>query len=110
MTQPNWLIGIATLFVVLTLVCGVLEGTYLGPGEIGLLKTLITWPGIWGIPTWIAAAWHMLWFDYACFYGDWLILKYAIFWPISVGLVVSYAALIFPQLISGLRSLIPGLR
>jgi hypothetical protein len=109
MTNPKWLIGIAAIFALFSLICGVLEGSYLGPNEVGRLAALMTWPGIMGIPTWIGNLWSMLWFDYACFHGGWLIIKYVFFWPVSIGLVVSYGALLLPYLVAGARSILSGL-
>lgn len=110
MTNPKWLIGIATAFVAMSLLCGLLEGSYLvGAGGIGValrLQTLITfpWPPLEFIP-WLKNFWGILTFDYSFFYGGWLIIKYALFWPISLGLIVSYVALIIPYIVTGLQSL-----
>lgn len=106
MTNPKWLIAIATLFVALTLVCGILEGSYLGAGHTSLLAEFIRPPIL--NPTammgWFGNLWNMLWFDYSMFHGGWAIFKYIFFWPISIGLVVSYGALLVQAAIVAIGS------
>jgi len=91
LTNPRWLIGILTTFGILTLISGILEGTYLGPGEVSLLQEFVRPPIFDPIKMieWFGTLWRVLWFDYSFFYGNWNIVKYVLFWPISAGVVVS---------------------
>ena len=105
MTNPKWLIGIAVAFVLMTLLSGVLEGGYLSGAAATRLQLLISMPFPPTI-SWISNLWGMLWFDYSFFHGGWVIFKYALFWPISFGLVVSYAFLLLQAMWSGVRGLV----
>jgi len=108
MTNPKWLTGILTLFVILTLFSGLLEGAYLGAGEVSKLRVLMS-PDFPPSLAWFSNVWGVLWFDYAFFHGSWVIFRYAIFWPITIGLLVSYGALLFQAVVVAFRSLIPRL-
>lgn len=112
LTNPKWLIGILTLFIMFTLISGLIEGAYLGPNEVTTLQNFVrpplTEPGkMW---TWLTEhVWDVLWFDYAFFSGGWVIFKYAIFWPISAGILVSYLALLVQAAIVAIRSVVGGI-
>jgi len=103
MTSPKWLIGILTAFVLLTLLNGILEGVYLGEGTVTRLQTLMSLPTSLA---WFSNLWGVLWFDYSFFHGGWIILKYALFWPISLGLLISYGALLVQSIIGGLGRIV----
>lgn len=101
--NPKWLIGLGTLFVVGTLLSGLLEQQYFGSNEAGVFYRLLTsykeiefTNPLIALGTFVSVAWTyikdiwaMFWWNYAFFEGSWEIVKYAIFWPISIGLVVS---------------------
>lgn len=112
LTNPKWIIGILTLFALLTLISGLIEGTYIGPNEVSTLQTFVRPPltdpsAMW---TWLTVTlWDVLWFDYAFFYGGWSIFKYALFWPISAGIVVSFLALLVQASIVAIRGVVGGL-
>ena len=111
MTEPKWLIAIATLFVAMSLICGVVEQTsYLSNDVPGLFQTLITPPSVAelvGLSFWdrIVSLWDMLWFNYSFFHGGWKIFQY-FFQCISLALIVSYGAAILQSLISAGASII----
>lgn len=95
----------------MSLVCGVTENVYLGNDVPGLFQILIAplSPAklmnpfiLWD---WFVNLWDMLWFNYSFFHGSWKIVQY-IFQCISLGLVVSFGALIIPSLLTAGRSLI----
>jgi len=106
MTNPKWLIAVLCIFVGCTIWCGVSEGVYLAGTDIaGRFGYFTTWPGWLGIPGWIINFFGILLFDYSFFHGDWVIVRYAIFMPIGIALIVSYGALLLPSILTGLRSL-----
>jgi len=86
-----------------TLLSGLLEQQYLGSAEAGVFYRLLTGykeieftnplvaVGTFVSVGWeyVKAIWTMFWWNYAFFEGTWGIVKYAIFWPISIGLIVS---------------------
>lgn len=112
MTNPKWLIGIATLFVACTLWSGICEGAYLGGTDLNtLFNTLIRLPAPWnpvGVWNWLMNLWAMFWFDYAFFHGDWVIVQ-TIFQCISLGVVVSYGAALLPTLIAAVGGVLGGI-
>jgi hypothetical protein len=106
MTNTKWLAAVLTLFVVCTLWCGVCEGSYLaGTNVASRLQYFMTWPGWTGLLGWVVNFFGILLFDYSFFHGDWLIVKYALFMPLGVAMIVSYAALLVPYLLTAVRSL-----
>jgi len=112
LTNPKWLIGIFMLFVVLTLISGVLEGTYLGTEETSLLRRAISPPleRPWALPKWfLDTVPSVLFFQYAFFHGEWRVFQYIFFWPISVGVMVSFGALLIQASIVAIRSVVGGL-
>jgi len=102
--KTSWFIGLFTLFIVLSLLSGIMELAYLGGSEdhSNVISTLMTAQidtstGLLGI-VWsslvltkdiIVAIWSALWFDYAFFTGQYQIIRWAFFIPLSIGLIVS---------------------
>lgn len=100
--KTSWFIGILVMFGVFTIISGVIEATTLGEDEVGLFKTLMTPPVIDSthplgvVFSVMSVAWDylknlfdILWFNYAFFQGQWLIIKYIFFLPISVAIIIS---------------------
>ena len=99
----KWIIGLMTAFIILSLLSGIIEMQYLGTSDAGILNSIITAPEVvsfnnplTAVYTFASFAWNMtkalwaaFWWDYAFFQGYWVIFKYAIFWPISVGIIVA---------------------
>jgi len=107
MTNPKWLIGLGTAFILLTLLSSTLEGAYISGTEVSRLSMFLNPHGLFTQPlTWLSNLWGMLWFDYSFFHGSWLIFKYALFWPISFGLIVSFGAQVALTVVSGIRGLV----
>jgi len=99
--------ALITLYVVGTMLSGIMEQTYFGGTEAARLTVLMTEPsfsssfGFLGTTVmlvdfaweWLVNLWSMLWWDYAFFQGQWLILKYAIFIPISIKIITGVVAM-----------------
>jgi len=99
----KWLVALMTAFIVLSLLSGIIEQEYLGNSTAGLLSQVITRPEVTEVnnpltfvATFVTQIWQILkvvWqaftWDYAFFDGYWAIVRYAIFMPISVGMIVS---------------------
>lgn len=100
MTNPKWLVGLMTIFIVFQVLCGLVEKTY---GVETTRLILLMKPSL--SVTYLQTFWDMLWFNYSFFHGGWEILKYVLFWPISIGLVISFVATIVMGLIGVLRGL-----
>lgn len=100
--KTSWMIGLVTLFVVLSIIAGVMEMNYLGTEGLSRLQMLMQ-PDVpaytnpigavsayftvgWG---YIQNLWGMFWFDYPMFTGVWGIVRYVIFLPVSIGVIVS---------------------
>jgi uncharacterized membrane-anchored protein YitT (DUF2179 family) len=91
-----------TVFIVLTILSGILEMTYVGTSEQNTLsqavRTLgsLKWDIIRIIPSAVIAAgvvvrliFAALFWDYSFWTGTWNIVRWAFFFPISVGFVFS---------------------
>ena len=101
--KSSWIIGLLVLYVVLAIISGMVEMTSpLAAGDINRIQTLMspTVPAytnplgaVFAYITWtadyIANLWGIFWFDYAFFTGSWALVRYAIFIPIGIGVVVS---------------------
>jgi hypothetical protein len=95
MQNSKWIIGLSSAFVLMTILSLILEGAY--GTESSLLLRLMQpafWPpgAAWDF---IKAVWQMLWFNYSFFYGPFNIVRWAVFVPISVGLVVALGVEVF---------------
>lgn len=106
--KTSWLIGIITLYILLQIASGIGELTYPGSAETNRLVALmnpdipVSTNPIGAVVAYITAGWHYIqnlwgcfWFDYSFFQGGWLMAKYAIFWPVSIGVVVSIVFAVF---------------
>ncbi len=109
----RYLVGLVMLFMVLSLIAGVSEMTYLSAGVNQatpltgsnvtsridkLLFEDIEWQEVKGLvavgivlvknaPSWFENLWNMIWFNYAMFQGSWQIVRWILFVPIGVGIV-----------------------
>lgn len=107
--KTSWIIGIFTMFILLSLISGILEAQYLGGQEdqVDTFTKLMSPPSftsmnplnvLWTVVTigwhYLTAFWDMLWFNYAFFTGGWTIIKWIVFFPISIGVVFSFISLI----------------
>jgi len=100
--KTSWFIGLLTLWGIFTVISGIIEMNTLGEAEVGVFQALMQ-PEIPEFTNPIGAVfafvnvawdylqnlWSVLWFDYAFFQGQWLYVKYIIFLPISISLVIS---------------------
>ena len=108
----TWLVGLAILWLIGSLISLTLEGSYIGQEaqydtngvQIGTVSTLdklmspefseMTNPisfvvGVFNIVwDYLGIIWNMLWWNYAMFTGVWAIFRY-VGWCISLGVVIS---------------------
>ncbi len=99
----KWTTAIITAFVLMTIVSGILEFTYLGVSEQGTIQNLLVsitrlnWSNVLLFPFSAFAALiyviriliaALLW-DYSFFTDAWQIVRYAVFMPISIGFIVA---------------------
>lgn len=102
MQNPKWVIGLASAFILLTIVSNILEGVWgTEATRLQILLAFDFWPPGQAVE-YLQNLWGLLWFDYSFFYGSYAIFRWAIFIPISVGLIVALGIEIF------LRFRIPG--
>jgi len=102
--KTSWFIGLFTLFITLSILSGIMEMVYLGGSEdhSNVISTLMTaqidtstgllgilWSSIILTKDIIVAIWAALWFDYAFFEGQYQIIRWAFFFPVSIGLIIS---------------------
>jgi hypothetical protein len=95
MQNPKWVIGLASAFVLMTVISGILEGVYgTGATRLQVLISPAFWPpsAAW---EYVKNLWAILTFDYSFFYGSWTIFRYAIFLPITVGLIAALGIEVF---------------
>ena len=112
LTNPKWLIGIFMLFAVLTVISGILEGTYLGTEETSLMRDAMSPPltNIFAMPGWLLRTVpRVIFFDYAFFHGEWRIFKYIFFWPIGIGVMASFCAILIQASIVAIRGVAGGI-
>lgn len=91
------------LFGILTIISGIIELGTMGAGELSTLQALME-PEVpeYTNPIGATAAymtvawdymqnlWDILWFNYAFFEGEWLLIKYIVFWPVSIGIIMTF--------------------
>lgn len=95
MSSPRWLIGIAIIWLVLTIFANVaeqtdiLQGTTTGENNMTVLDNLLSYrniesdspvgsvyQGLIATGGVLTAIWQMLWFDYPMFTGGWVLVRY----------------------------------
>jgi len=100
--STKWLIGLTTLFIILTIASNIIEQAYLGTGETGTIWNVmksfqainfsnpLTAVGgiIIAVIDLVKGIFAMLTFDYAFFTGVWEVFRW-LFMSISLGIVVS---------------------
>lgn len=101
MTNPKYIIGLFMLFGVCTIIMGIIEGIPYGSDETTKLYDLMKPSFSLG---YLGNLWDMFWFDYPFLTGNLLYVKYVIFWPMSIGLIVSFVV----GIVSGLGGLLRG--
>jgi len=102
--KASWIIGLWMLFIGGALLSGILEMQYLGGSESvsGVFNSLMSVPSLANLNfleivgavigivwNWIQAFWDMLWWNYAFFDDSWAIIKWILFYPLSVAMVVT---------------------
>jgi hypothetical protein len=98
----KWVIGLVAIFVLGSMLSGIMENVYLGAGgeQEGVIERLFSMPsfsgqGIFGVTetilvatvNWVGAFWDLLWWNYAFFTGFYAIIRYAVCFPISIGMI-----------------------
>lgn len=100
--SAKWFIGLVMLHILLTIISGICEMTSISAADIGRIQLLMQ-PDVpaytnpvgavfsYMTATWdyIENLWGIFWFDYAFFQGSWLYLRYCLFMPVSVGVIVT---------------------
>lgn len=106
--MSNKVTFVVMLWVILTFVSGVCEMEYVGTSEISRLQVLMTAPtftetaSVLGVVTsfvdfawdWFVNLFGILTWDFAFFQGQWQIVKYIMFIPVSIGLIAAIVAMI----------------
>ena len=92
MNNPKWTIGFIFLFVIFTVLSGIVEAEF--ATGMTKLETLfkISWSIFlpWNAWNYLVNLWEMFSFQYAFLDGmPYSLARYLLFWPISAGLVVS---------------------
>ena len=82
--MTKWFAGLAMLYLIMTVTSNILEGAYLGGGDVATL-----WSGMSAADpkSILVGIGKMLSFDYAFFVGTWAIFRW-VFVCISVGIFV----------------------
>jgi len=103
----KWVVLIVSIWIVLSLLGGIMEGAYVGGSEQSTLNTLMssrvmTSTSIWGKIAGVftdGAFWDalftMMMFRFAMFTGEWVILQWIFFLPLLVAFVVTTLLAIF---------------
>jgi len=99
--QFKWLVVIVSIWILLALLGGIMEGAYLEHGEQGHLNTIMSskvvesttiWGKIAGLFTdrsfWDALG-NIIIFNFAMFEGPWVILQWVFFLPLAVATLVT---------------------
>ena len=103
--KTSWIIGIWILFIGGSIISGIVEMQYLSGStdEAGVFTNLMTAPVLGDNVNlftiigavikitvgWVGAIWDMLWWDYAFFTGGWVIFKWVLLFPLSIGLITT---------------------
>lgn len=116
--QTKWIVFLVAIYLFGVLFGGMIEGTYLGDDDASLLEEVIgvdsySVMGI-SIPkpstAWLTSLGKMMLWDFAFFKdvdgtpNEWAIIKWLLFIPISLGLMVTFVTTFIPILLEGIRA------
>jgi hypothetical protein len=96
--KTSWFIGLLMLFMLMSLVSGIIELQYLGGSQDSeaIMERLFSSPALsWDI---LFALWDALWFNYAFFTGAWQIVRWVLFMPISAAIAINLMILLINAL------------
>ena len=101
----NWKVfaGLGLAFILLTLLCTVGQMTWIGDEAAPLMIALN--PFEYGATPWLSALGDMVMFRYTFFEGPWILVRWILFLPVSLGAMVGLAI----TLMQGITSAIGGL-
>lgn len=113
--RTGWIIGLVSAFVIFTIIACICEMNYIDEGDMSKLQQLLQpdFPDykvpilgqIAGFVTvawdYIRILWGMFWWDYPFFTGGWALVRYMMFIPLSIGMVVSLVLATFRGVSSG---------
>ena len=87
--KPGWIIGIFSMFVGLQVIMGICEMSY--PTNTANVFTVIMNPEFSAsyFQDLFSNFWKVLWFDYPFLTGAWQIVRYGVFMPISLGMIIT---------------------
>lgn len=101
------IIGLVQTGVLMAIIGSIMEGIWLGGSQATTLQTLLSPPtfnftnAITGIVSiyqvsqaYVAGFWTLLWWDFPFFEGQWLILKWIMWFPVSIGLLYGFVTMI----------------
>ena len=117
--SPRWLMGLGMLFILLTITSNIIEqvGDTTGAfseDQVTVIEELtevqfssateqegIVLASVDTTLTVLHAIWRMLWFDYSFFDGNWRPVQYAVFWPITIAMLLTLALTLWRALRGG---------
>jgi hypothetical protein len=100
----KWLVGILMIYTIATIICGVIEYSYFSQGDTDSLFSLMNsvqgvsfsnpltavfdiLVSVWTITQVI---FNIILWNFSFFAGEYAIIKYVLFWPLSIGFFVSF--------------------
>lgn len=103
MGNPKWLIFIFSVWIIVAILGGIIEGAYFGGGEAGIFNTLTNLPlfsdegsftgkavaTFFSADSW-GALFSILTFDFAFFSGATEIFRWVFFMPFALSILISF--------------------
>jgi len=108
--QFKWLVLVVSIWILLALLGGIMEGAYLEGDEQGTLNTLMSSrvmtsttflgriAGIFTDGAFWGALFSILTFQFAMFTGPWVMLQWVFFLPLAVATVVTILLALFGRI------------
>lgn len=106
----GYIIGIVMLFGIFQLIAGIVEQVApLSSTAISRLDILMNpqWTNITG---YVNNLWSMFWFDYPFLQDSWQLVRYILFIPVSIGVIVVLILTVGQILVGAIGSVLRGIR
>jgi len=101
--KTGWFIGFAAAFILLTLLCTVGEMRWIGTEGTPLMVALN--PLKYGATSWMTALGDIVLFRYSYFSGGWILVRWILLLPISVGFMIGLAITLAQGIVSAIGGL-----
>ena len=106
--KTGWFIGFAAAFILLTIIFSVGEMSWVGDEAAPLFIALN--PFHYGASAWMTALGDIVLFRYTFFEGSWILVRWILLLPISVGFMIGFSVMLAQGVVSAIGGVFRAIR